>query len=246
MPRSIYSQAQQLATRYGLRRSFKTVRKKLQLKHWLLQQLQGDYLVQGWLDKNKLTDMQEEHSSHSPTGAVVRALERVVEHEIKPLYPDGLVTKYLPNGRKVSSYLTQLLRKNMFSDTQINLAVGIFGEGLIDQVYTITCKPKDILRMSLTKHFSSCRALDDGDYSTDCLQFAVQPLWGLVVVKDRGGQFLGRQQLKIFPRHARLNLYRAYGNIVPAASEIACQLALKKVDKLWYEVKTYAQQGEPD
>jgi len=84
------------------------------------------------------------------------------------------------------------------------LLISIFGKKDIDEIYNlliqkkenlvfeISCKYKDILRMSLSKHFDSCRNLISGGWSHLAVKAAKDPISGIVYIRDKRGDFIWR------------------------------------------------------
>ena len=155
---------------------------------------------------------------------------------VREHFPNGVISKYLPDGRRLSQFLIRLKK---FDESR----VAKFIENIQAKDYYITCRATDIARMSLSKHYSSCRNLKKGDYNDQCLGFMYDEDMAMIVVKDRGGDFLGRQILRYTgmvdvwePDNCRYNhvdkrvisIHKAYGNIVPRASLAAVTMALSR------------------
>lgn len=144
-------------------------------------------------------------------------------------FPDLVIRKHLPNGRRLSQYLMQL---KYWAEP----AVAKFIENIQEKDYHITCRASDIARMSMSKHYSSCRKLDGGAENDDIKGFLESDSVAIIVVKDRGGEFLGRQILRYHEKWKKgyghksidnvITIHKAYGNIAHRASLAAVTMAL--------------------
>lgn len=84
------------------------------------------------------------------------------------------------------------------------------------QRWKFSCRYKDILRCSRTKHFKSCYAPDyNGVLTVDQpRRRCVNPWWAIVYVPDKRGDFMGRcfVELSFNSFRPTLTLYGLYGN----------------------------------
>lgn len=233
MPRSNFVRARKMFRKIG---NFSTISvRKFEPRHEVLRAIEGVYKVSDYYGDDQV-------------------LAGFVQDVF---FKDLPIKKYLPNGRRLSQYLLQGSGVDsagaQFSPTakEWQARVAKFIEHIQEKEYHITCKGTDIARMSLSKHYSSCRNLKNGDYSNQCLEFMSDPCVALIVVKDRGGDFLGRQIIKYLPEQKRWNyrkqiydtrsciisIHKAYGNIAPRASLAAVALALSLNPKLQVTVE---------
>jgi len=116
-------------------------------------------------------------------------------------------TKYIPSGSKLSKSLQNL----RFSLDRI----AKFLENLGERRLIFSCKASDIARMSMSKHFTTCKNLSAGCFKDDIPQHCADPNLAIIFVPDRGGQMMSRCLVKLLKDKNGedvLGLFRAYGN----------------------------------
>jgi hypothetical protein len=138
----------------------------------------------------------------------------------------------------VSLGLNSSQMKDCFSKNEITILnqtkklktflISVFGKEKIDTeynkifqkeetiVFQMSCRYKDILRMSLGKHIVSCRNIFSGSENWKTLRLANDPITGICFVRDKHGDFIWRNIFRIL--HDKDNkpylLFnnRSYGN----------------------------------
>lgn len=215
MPRSNFSAARRLGVKYNS--SARYFKHEFRPRHEMLRKLEGTYHMTGYYGE-----------------------DRELYNIAVTLFPDRLVRAKLPSGMKLSQALIKEWKKR----TTINPSevfrerVATFVENVVDQDFYITCKATDIVRMSISKHYSSCRDVRAQEsYDDEPWQMIVNSnRAALIVTKDRGGEFLGRRIIRYdarsgygvkHPGHC-ISVYKIYGNMSAGASLRAVQYAVRE------------------
>lgn len=100
---------------------------------------------------------------------------RVRDHLISGFVGKLKTTRWLHNVGVSDACISTLVNKCCFSPI----------------TFTISCRYKDFVRMSMTKHFSSCFN-PEGCHKIQPYLYLIEPEYALGIVRDKSGQFVHR------------------------------------------------------
>lgn len=110
-----------------------------------------------------------------------------------PLHPfiEGLKRLHTNSGSKLT-FTKWCARNNLLTPKQS----AAYGKLTVKEHFRISCRHKDILRMSDTTHFNSCYASKGGN-NHQPLRFLADPDLAIVYTVDKAGNFVSRFILKL-------------------------------------------------